>query len=80
MGGATGWVKERRGRVPVGRAEARKWLQDTRKQLQDHRSRCVQVASLIHASESGILYSGSDEMHMIAMDAAMLELWLKHSR
>ena len=39
MGGASGWVKERKGRVPVGKAEARQWLHDSRKLLQAHSNR-----------------------------------------
>ena len=50
MGGASGWVKERRGRVPVGKAEARQWLQDSRKLLQEHRTRYIASTEIFYSS------------------------------
>lgn len=46
MGGASGWVKERRGREPAGKAEARQWLQDSHKLLQEYRNRYMYIASI----------------------------------
>lgn len=84
MGGASGWVKERKGRVPVGKAEARQWLHDSRKLLQEHRTRYTAFITDTFLSQLRYIQcSGSeesDEMQLVAMDAAMLGLWLKHTR
>jgi hypothetical protein len=60
LGGANGWVKWRRGRVPGGRSEARQWLREAHQQLPQ-------------TSEE------DEERNMVAMDAAMLRLWLQHN-